>query len=232
MSVEQRLLRAFDEVDRVEPSPDLWNRVVHSIDEDRAHRRRVVRSSVATVAALLALVAIGFASTRDGVFGTHVERWVMESLEFVGLTVVVLVMGPAVRRFGRNYALDLFPRQHGFGTKLLGLIDVAYYLVFAGYILLSTQFEFELGVTGRPASQDLAQQLHEASVRLGGLLLTMGLLHAVTLVVLPLVALVHNCTQHGRPLPRWLRNLGVLIMILAAWQVVGLVVALVLICLA
>lgn len=226
MNVEQRLLRAFEQVDRLEPSADLWNRVVHSIDEDRAHRRRVVRSSVATGAALLALVAIGFASMRDGVFGQYVERWVMELLEFVGLTVVVLVLGPAVRRFGRNYALDLFPRPDELGAKLLGLIDVAYYLVFAGYILLTTQFEFELGVTGMPAAHDLAQQLHEASVRLGGLLLLMGLLHAVTLIVLPLVALVHNSTRHGRALPRWLRNAGVVLAVLAAWQVIGLVIGL------
>jgi protein-S-isoprenylcysteine O-methyltransferase Ste14 len=216
MNVEQRLLRAFEEVDRLEPSADLWTRVVHSIDEDRAHRRRVIRSIVTTVAALLAVVAIAIASMRDGVYGAHVERWVMECLEFIGLTVVVLVMGPAVRRFGRNYALDLFPTQEVLGTKLLGLLDVAYYLVFAGYILLSTQFEFRLGIAGRPASQDLAQQLHEASVRLGGLLLTMGLLHALALVVLPIVALVHNSTRRGRPLPRWLRSAGTLVTILAA----------------
>jgi protein-S-isoprenylcysteine O-methyltransferase Ste14 len=228
VNVEQRLMRAFEQVDLVEPSADLWNRVVHSIDEDRAHRRRVVRSAVATVATMLALVAIGVASMRDGLFGHHVERWVMEVLEIVGLTVVVLVMGPAVRRFGRNYSLDLFPRQSELGTRLLGMIDVAYYLVFAGYILLTTQFEFELGIAGLPASRDLAQQLHEASVRLGGLMLLMGLLHAATLIVLPVVALVHNATQHGRPLPRWLRNAGVVIAVLAALPVIGLVIGLLL----
>ena len=224
MNVEQRLLRAFEQVDRLEPSADLWNRVVHSIDEDRAHRRRVVRSSVATVATLLALVAIGFASMRDGTFGHYVERWVMELLEIGGLTVMVLVMGPAVRRFGRNYALDLFSGE--LGTRLLAVIDVAYYLVFAGYILMTTQFEFELGVSGSPASRDLAQQLHEASVRLGGLLLLMGLLHAATLIVLPLVALVHNSTRHGRALPRWLRNAGVVLALLAALQVIPFVIGL------
>ena len=226
MNVEQRLLRAFEQVDRLEPSADLWNRVVHSIEEDRTHRRRVVRSSVATVATLLALVAVGFASMRDGVFGQYVERWVMEVLEIGGLTVVVLVMGPAVRRFGRNYALDLFPRKGELATRLLGVIDVAYYLVFAGYILMTTQFEFELGVRGLPASRDLEQQLHEACVRLGGLLLLMGLLHAATLIVLPLVALIHNSTRRGRALPRWLRNAGVVLALLAALQVIPLVIGL------
>jgi hypothetical protein len=226
VNVEQRLLRAFEQVDRLEPSADLWNRVVHSIDEDRAHRRRVIRSVGTATATLLALVAIGFASMREGLYGPYVERWVMELLEIGGLTVVVLVMGPAVRRFGRNYAIDLFPRQGELGTKLLGVIDVAYYLVFAGYILMTTQFEFELGVSGLPASRDLAQQLHEASVRLGGLLLLMGLLHAATLIVLPLVALVHNSTCRGRALPRWLRYAGVVLAVLAAVQVIPLVIGL------
>ena len=39
--VEQRLIDALRSTERVDPSPDLWSRVVHSIDEDRAHRRRV-----------------------------------------------------------------------------------------------------------------------------------------------------------------------------------------------
>ena len=32
----------------------------------------------------------------------------------------------------------------------------------------------------------------------------MGILHAVTIVVLPVVALVSNSTRVGRALPRWL----------------------------
>ena len=210
MNVEQRLLRAFGQVDRVEPSADLWSRVVHSIEEDRAHRRRVVRSIVAAAATLLGLVAVGGAFVRDGVYGPFVERPVMEALELVGLVVVVVVMGPAVRRFGRNYTHDLFPTAHQLAAGLLRLIDVAYYLVFTGYILMTTRFEFALGVAGRPAALDLAQQLSEAAIRFGGLLLMMGALHAANLAVLPVVALVHNSTRHGRTLPRMLRGGGLL----------------------
>jgi hypothetical protein len=211
MNVEQRLLRAFGQVDRVEPSADLWSRVVHSIDEDRSHRRRVVRSIVAAAATLLGLVAVGAGFVRDGVYGPFVERPVMEALELVGLVVVVVVMGPAVRRFGRNYTHDLFPTAHQLAAGLLRLIDVAYYLVFTGYILMTTQFEFALGVAGLPAARDLAQQLHEAAIRFGGLLLAMGVLHAATMIVLPVVALVHNSTRHGRTLPRMLRGGGLLL---------------------
>lgn len=227
MNVEQRLLRAFEQVDRVEPSADLWSRVVHSIDEDRAHRRRVVWSIVAAAAVLLGLVAVGAAFVRDGVFGPYVERPVMEVLELVGCIVVVVVMGPAVRRFGRNYAHDLFPAAERVAAMLLRLIDVAYYLVFAGYILLTTQFEFELGVAERPAARALGQQLEEAAVRFGGLLLLMGVLHAAALVVLPLVALVHNSTRHGRALPGWMRAGGVLLLVLGVILIVPVIAGLV-----
>lgn len=229
MNVEQRLLRAFEQVDRVEPSSDLWSRVLHSIDEDLAHRRRVIWSVLASAAVLLGLVAIGAASMRDGVDGPYVARPVMEILELTGLIVVVAVMGPAVRRFGRNYAHDLFPATERLATTLLRLIDVAYYLVFAGYILMTTQFEFELGVPGMPASRDLPDQLHEAAIRFGGLLLVMGLMHAVALITLPVVALVHNSTLRGRALPRWLRNAGIVLFVLGLWDLVGVVIALLII---
>ena len=226
MNVEQRLVRALEHVDRVEPSADLWTRVVHSIDEERAHRRRVGWSTVAAVGVLLGLVAVGAAFVRDGVFGPYVERPVMEALELVGAVVVVIVMGPAVRRFGRNYAHDLFPTAERIATMLLRLIDVAYYLVFAGYILMTTQFEFELGIAGRPASRALGQQLEEAATRFGGLLLVMGILHAATLAVLPVIALVHNSTRRGRALPGWMRTGGVILLLLGVLQVLGFVLVL------
>jgi len=226
MNIEQRLVRAFDQVNRIEPSTDLWSRVVHSIDEDHAHRRRVVWSIVSAITVLAGLIAVGAAFMRDGRSGPYVARPVMELLELVGLVVVVVVMGPAVRRFGRNYAHDLFPAMRGFASVLLRLLDLAYYLVFTGYILITTQFEFELGVTGRPASLDLAQQLREAAIRFGGLLLLIGVLHAAALVTLPVIALVHNSTRRGAALPRWLRNLGVILVALGVWQVIGLVVML------
>ena len=45
MNIEQRLLHAFEQADLVEPSPDLWSRVVHSIEEDRLHRKRLLRTA-------------------------------------------------------------------------------------------------------------------------------------------------------------------------------------------
>jgi len=221
VTIEQRLHDAFRHVDRLEPSADLWNRVVHSIEEDRAHRRRVIVSIGIFLAVLAGLVAVGALALRDGPAGADVSRPVMEVLEIVGLTVVVAVLGPAIRRFGRHYAEDLFVAERSLATILLRLLDVAYYLVFAAYILMTTQFEFELGVASMPAARDLPQQLQEAAIRFAGLLLLMGVLHALMLVALPVVALVHNSTRRGRPLPRWLRIVGIVVLGWMAVQLVG-----------
>ena len=59
MNVEQRLVNALRSTDRVEPSPDLWSRVVHSIEEDQAHRRRVVTSFAISIAVVAGLVVVG-----------------------------------------------------------------------------------------------------------------------------------------------------------------------------
>ena len=54
---------------------------------------------------------------------------------------------------------------------------------------------------------------------------TMGLLHAATIMVLPVVALVSNSTRVGRALPRWLVivlvlvGIGVGVRRLWAWSV-------------
>jgi hypothetical protein len=228
MTIEQRLTGALRGLDQLEPSVDLWDRVVHSIDEDRAHRRRVIGS---VAVALLVLAALGGAaalSLRDGPFGIHVARPVMEAIEFVGLVVVVAVLGPVIRRFGRHFAEDLFVADRTIATALLRLLDVAYFLVFAAYVLMTTQFEFEVGVARRPASLDLAQQLHEAAIRFGGLLLLMGVLHALTIAALPFVALVHNSTRRHRPLPPWLRIAGMIAIVVVGLQLVGAVLALLL----
>jgi hypothetical protein len=189
----------FQTSDVVEPAPDLWNRVVHSIEEDRRHRRRVVRTVSAICAALAAFVIVGALSVQDGRFGRFLDRPTMEVLEVLALTTLLLALGPAIRRFGRGYASDMWPAGDAMPRALLRLLDVAFYLVGAGYILLSTELEFTDGLlAGR-----LADQLGEAAVRIGGLLLLFGVLHATTLFVLPIVALVHNSTRTGHRLPRW-----------------------------
>lgn len=202
MNVEQRIVQAFDTADRVEPTTDLWTRLVHSIDEDRAHRRRVARTAAGTAAALVALVAAGALSMQDspGTRQGYVHRPTMEILETLGLVALLLALGPAIRRFGRGYANDLWPTGSHTPVALLRLMDLAFYLVGIGYVLLSAEFEF----TTTLMSDRLAAQLAAVSIRAGGLLLALGVLHAHTLFALPMVALIDNSTRVGRALPRWL----------------------------
>lgn len=194
MSLEQRLSDAFHSADRVEPSPDLFSRVVHSIEEDRAHRRRVLGAATAAVVMVAAVVVTGLLNLRDVPRGRAIDRELMMVLELVTVITLTVVLGPAIRRFGRNYAEDLWPAAPRVATGLLRLLDIAYGLVFAGYILLTT----------RMAGENLIdEQLADAALRIGGLLLLMGVLHALTLMALPIVALVDNSTRRGARLPRW-----------------------------
>ena len=205
MNVEQRLVNALRAGGQIEPSPDLWSRVVHSIEEDRAHRRRVVISFVTVTAIVAALVGIGMLNVIDTPAGRQVRIPAMELIETIALVSLVVVLGPAIRRFGRGYAHDLWRTTPDLPTSLLRLLDVAYLLVFGGYILMTSYFDFGL------SRVVVAEQIEELLQRVGGLLLTMGLLHAATIMALPLIALVSNSTRVGRKLPRWVVAILVLV---------------------
>ena len=205
MTVEERLVNALRTAGRVEPSPDLWSRVVHSIEEDRAHRRRVITSFAITAAMVCGLVLVGMANLIDTPYGRQVRVPAMEIVETIALVGLVAVLGPAIRRFGRGYANDLWPTTPNMPNSLLRLLDVAYLLVFGGYILLTTYFDFGTSTTA------VAEQVQDLCVRVGGLVLTMGLLHAATIMTLPLVALVSNSTRAGQRLPRWIITILVVV---------------------
>ena len=222
MNVEQRLVNALRSVDRVEPSADLWSRVLHSIEEDRAHRRRVIESFASITLTVAGLTVLGALNVVDLPSGRQVRLGVMELIETIALVLLVAVLGPAIRRFGRGYAHDLWRSTPGTPTALVRLLDVAYLLVFAGYIMLTANFDLERSTIG------VAEQLEDLGVRIGGLVLTMGLLHAATIMTLPVVALIANSTRRGRPLPRWLSvvvYLGSgLAGLLALWMIAGVVI--------
>lgn len=199
MNIEQRLIEVFQTSAMIEPTPDLFARVVHSIEEDRQHRQRIVRSVSVLLAAALAVVGVGALAVESGRFGRFVHRPTMEALEAVVMIALLLVLGPAIRRFGRGYAQDLWPSSTTMPRSLLRLLDVAYFLVGIGYILVTTEFKFSDGLLdGR-----LAGQLEAAGLRFGGLLLLLGVLHAATLFMLPIVALIDNSTRRSKPVPRW-----------------------------
>lgn len=189
MSLERRLREALHEVDHFEPNPDLFARVSSSVEEDIAHRRRVRRVSMA--AAFTALGIAGYVSAVVGRSGTGqlvAPRWSIELLTTAVMVVLTLVLGPAIRRFGRIFVADAFRLDPGTGDRFLRLLDIAYYLAFSGMILL------EVTLTDLETALSLRLQLAAATERLALFLLVMGLLHATTLVVLPVIGLVFSST--------------------------------------
>lgn len=183
MTTEERLRAALLAADRYRPSPDLWARVAGSIEEDRRHRRRVARVLGVIAGVLLAVVVAGVAArvaTRDGV---AVDWRVLEGLEVVVLVTLIAGLGPALRRFGRTFVADVFRASPSTGRNFLLLLDIAFYLVAAGYVLVTVQ----LGQTGASDPDALASQLGGAAQRIGGVLLVMGVLHVATLIALPML---------------------------------------------
>lgn len=108
--------------------------------------------------------------------------WVVELGTDVLLAAVVVVLGPLIKRFGRGYAGDIFRANPRTGKSYLVLMDVAYYLIFIAFILFT--------VTVQPPVQwerDLAAVFENQIVRLGGMLLLMGILHGLNVLSLPII---------------------------------------------
>ena len=190
MSVERRLRETLAAFDAVEPAPDLFRRVERSVAEDLVRRRRIGRWVAAVVGSvsLGVLVVAGF--TRLSAAGTLVvTTWPLVAVETVLLGGLVVAFGPLIRRFGAVFVDDVFgDSTEDVGMVFLRLIDVAYYLVFAGYVILTTPVSDVDGVRA------LGAMLEVTVERFGGLLLLMGVMHAATITVLPLIGLIHAST--------------------------------------
>jgi hypothetical protein len=111
------------------------------------------------------------------------DWWVLELIT-IGVLVLALVgLGPLIRRFGRSYAADVFRANPRTGKSYIVLMDIAYYLIFTAYVLVSTQFEPQFG-WGDTVTAD---QLNDETVRIGVMLLIMGILHGANVLSLPII---------------------------------------------
>ncbi len=221
MTTEQRLAEALAAAKDYEVSPDLWGRVMYSIEEQRDHRRRLVAAATAIIVVVAVSVAVVAATVEQLGSRTRVDWRALETIEFLVLVVLVASLGPAIRRFGRGFVSDLFVTNPETGTRLLGLLDLAYFLVFAGYVLVTSRLEEPIAYL----AVDIGDQLEDALFRVAGLLLAMGVLHALTLAALPVVALVFNSARAGAKLPRWLVVILMVVGVLLAIQVPGAILA-------
>jgi hypothetical protein len=190
MSVEQRLINTLHRADDFEPSPDLFARVERSIEEDLRHRRRVrwvgmgIVGGVAAAALFLREVV---SVSANGLLTA--PGWALQLLVTATQVIVVVSLGPTLRRFGKPFIADLFRLQPSTGIQFLNLLDIAFYLFFTGQILQSIHLDrldrtVALGFSGWLWVQEVAV-----------LLLIMGVAHAVTIAVLPIVGLFFSSSM-------------------------------------
>lgn len=180
--VEQRLASAFADVrDTVDAAPDLFARVSLSLDAARARRRFRLRLAAGVAGFVFALVVFALAFTEDRNGRLVMPWWVIEVITNIVLVALAVGLGPFIKRFGRSYAADVFRANPRTGKSYLVLTDVAYYLIFTAFILFTVTFV-------EPADWDVVgEQLQYEAARVGGILLIMGVLHALNVVALPVI---------------------------------------------
>ena len=180
-------------------SPDLFSRVVDSVHADRLRRRRR-RTVVLLWAAAIALVTtVVITLTPRNLKGElAMPWWVLELATTAVLIGIALWLGPFIKRFGRAYAADVFHDNPLTGKSYIVLTDVVYYLIFTAYILFTVHFEpaedwrsFVGNVT--------ASQLQWEVVRVGGILLIVGILHGLNIVLMPVLGRLFSLNRRLPP---------------------------------
>ena len=168
------------------PSPDLFERVLDSIEADRRRRRTgllVVTTAVALVT--LATVAVLALTPRSTNGALAMPWWILEVGTTLVLVAIAVWLGPFIKRFGRAYAADVFHDNPLTGKSYIVLTDIVYYLIFAAFILMTANFapiwnnEFTGLVT--------PEQVQASVLRIGAILLVIGILHGVNIVLMPVL---------------------------------------------
>jgi hypothetical protein len=184
MTLEQRLHDAlFASAERVDPAPDLFARVVQSVEADRRRRSRILRgwSVAGLLVAAIGALTFGFSNYREG--SLLMDWWVLELITLAVLLGLAFWLGPFIKRFGRSYAADVFRSNPRTGKSFIVLVDIVYYLIFTAYIFFTVRFEPEPG-WGRTVGPE---QLQFEVSKIGGILLIIGLLHGMNLLLLPVL---------------------------------------------
>lgn len=193
MTTEQRLRDAMQGTNGYDPAPDLFAKVQRSIQEDGLHRRRmrrIVLGCVGFTALIVLWLAIWWDPQPDM---SPLPWWSIVVVILVIQLAIVLVLGPIIRRFGKAYTSDIFRTSPGTGSRFLSLLDVAYYLVFTGIAFMAIPFAESPSWMG---SDGLGVLIEEGTLRIGLLLLVMGILHATTIFVLPMIGLIFAANRH------------------------------------
>ena len=182
-ALERRLLDAFaDARMSVEPNDDLFARVTRSVDDAKSRRRFrwVLAGWLLIFVAATSALALALSDYDNRRF--NMQWWVIELTTNIVLIALAVGLGPFIKRFGRSYAADVFRANPRTGKSYLVLTDVAYYLIFTSFVLFTVTF-----VEPTEWSESTGAQLKDEVARIGGILLIMGVLHALNVVALPVI---------------------------------------------
>ncbi len=182
-TLERRLTDAFASArSTFHENPDLFERVTRSIDEARARRRFRWQLAGGLAGFVLANAALALSFSNYDNRRLDMPWWVIELITNIVLVALAVGLGPFIKRFGRSYAADVFRENPRTGKSYLVLTDVAYYLIFTSFVLFTVTF-----VEPRDWKVSTGEQLQQEVARVGGMLLIMGVLHALNVVALPII---------------------------------------------
>ena len=194
--LETRLHDALgDAGSHTHPSPDLFARVVGSIADDRARRRRVRTIALLWVVCVAVIALLTVTLTPKDEEGLHMPWWILELATNVVLIGIALWLGPFIKRFGRAYAADVFHDNPQTGKSYIVLTDIVYYLIFSAYILFTVRVDAP-AYYGGDVHPDLVKV---ELVRIGGILLIIGVLHGLNLVIMPVLGRLFSLNRRLPP---------------------------------
>ena len=169
------------------PSRDLFARVLDSVADDRATASSPTSRRGLWVAAVAVAITLVLTLTPQSNGDLLMPWWILELATTLALVAIAIWLGPFIKRFGRAYAADVFHDNPSTGKSYIVLTDIVYYLIFTAYICFTVSFapteDWENIITGLVTPQQLQAEV----IRIGGILLVIGVLHGLNIVLMPVL---------------------------------------------
>ena len=178
-----------------QPSPDLFARVVGSIADDRTRRRHVRTVALLWAGGVTLTALLTVTLTPIDEEGLHMPWWILELATNLALVAIAIWLGPFIKRFGRAYAADVFHDNPLTGKSYIVLTDIVYYLIFTAYILFTIRVDAP-AYYGGDVHPDLVKV---ELVRIGGILLIIGILHGLNIVIMPMLGRLFSLNRRLPP---------------------------------
>ena len=205
--LEDRISRALASSPTT-PSPDLFERVVDSIDADRRAAAPALVAAAADGAVVgLATVAVLTLTPRPN-GALAMPWWILEVATTLVLVAIAVWLGPFIKRFGRAYAADVFHDNPLTGKSYIVLTDIVYYLIFAAYILMTANFAPRSSMEQPVHRSGDRRAARGAALRVGGILLVIGALHGINIVLMPVLGRLFSLNRKLSAEQRELDTLG------------------------